>query len=107
MGRIQAGLKPAEYIVVYVLRQGQCSDTEQATHPSLGCPIDSCNLLNSRIEAHNLPLATSRWCLDLRKYASVPARLPHGIDHVVAWICGLDLVRETIPFARTLNRIYP
>jgi aspartyl/asparaginyl-tRNA synthetase len=30
-----------------------------------------------------------------------------GIERVVAWICGLDPVRETIPFARTLNRIYP
>ncbi|MDE1178502.1 MAG: asparagine--tRNA ligase [Edaphobacter sp.] len=70
--------------------------------------IDSYDLLKQRIEEHNLPLAAFQWYLDLRKYGSVPhAGFGMGIERAVAWICGLDHVRETIPFARTLNRIYP
>ncbi|WP_348267415.1 asparagine--tRNA ligase [Edaphobacter sp. DSM 109919] len=70
--------------------------------------VDSYDLLKSRIEEHNLPLAAFQWYLDLRKYGSVPhAGFGMGIERVVAWLCGLDHVRETIPFARTLNRIYP
>jgi asparaginyl-tRNA synthetase len=70
--------------------------------------VDSYDLLKSRIEAHGLPLEAFQWYLDLRKYGSVPhAGFGMGIERVVAWLCGLDHVRETIPFARTLNRIYP
>jgi asparaginyl-tRNA synthetase len=70
--------------------------------------VDSYDLLKSRIEAHNLPLAAFEWYLDLRRYGSVPhSGFGMGIERAVAWICGLDHVRETIPFARTLNRIYP
>ena len=70
--------------------------------------VDSYDLLKQRIEDHNLPLAAFQWYLDLRKYGSVPhAGFGMGIERAVAWICGLDHVRETIPFARTLNRIYP
>jgi asparaginyl-tRNA synthetase len=70
--------------------------------------VDSYDLLKSRIEEHNLPLAAFEWYLDLRRYGSVPhSGFGMGIERVVAWLCGLDHVRETIPFARTLNRIYP
>jgi asparaginyl-tRNA synthetase len=70
--------------------------------------VDSYDLLKSRIEAHSLPLGAFQWYLDLRKYGSVPhSGFGMGIERAVAWICGLDHVRETIPFARTLNRIYP
>jgi asparaginyl-tRNA synthetase len=70
--------------------------------------VDSYDLLKQRIEEHNLPLAAFQWYLDLRQYGSVPhAGFGMGIERVVAWLCGLDHVRETIPFARTLNRIYP
>jgi len=70
--------------------------------------VSSYELLKSRIEAHNLPLEAFQWYLDLRKYGSVPhSGYGMGIERVVAWVCGLDHVRETIPFARTLNRIYP
>jgi asparaginyl-tRNA synthetase len=70
--------------------------------------IHDYDLLKSRIEQHDLPLAAFQWYLDLRKYGSVPhAGFGMGIERAVAWICGLDHVRETIPFARTLNRIYP
>ena len=70
--------------------------------------IDDFDLLHQRLLDHNLPLAPFQWYLDLRRYGSVPhCGFGMGIERVVAWICGLDHVRETIPFARTLNRIYP
>ena len=70
--------------------------------------VDDYDLLKSRIEQHNLPMAAFQWYLDLRKYGSVPhSGFGMGIERCVAWVCGLDHVRETIPFARTLNRIYP
>jgi asparaginyl-tRNA synthetase len=70
--------------------------------------IDSYELLKSRILEHHLPEAAFAWYLDLRRYGSVPhSGFGMGIERAVAWICGLDHVRETIPFARTLNRIYP
>jgi asparaginyl-tRNA synthetase len=70
--------------------------------------VDSYDLLKSRIEQHGLPMAAFQWYLDLRKYGSVPhSGFGMGIERCVAWICGLEHVRETIPFARTLNRIYP
>ena len=70
--------------------------------------ISSYELLKQRIEEHHLPLDAFGWYLDLRKYGSVPhAGFGMGIERAVAWICGLEHVRETIPFARTLNRIYP
>jgi asparaginyl-tRNA synthetase len=70
--------------------------------------VASYDLLKQRIEEHNLPLDAFQWYLDLRRYGSVQhCGFGMGIERVVAWICKLDHVRETIPFARTLNRIYP
>jgi asparaginyl-tRNA synthetase len=70
--------------------------------------VDSYDLLRQRILDHNLPLEAFEWYLDLRRYGSVAhSGFGMGIERAVAWICGLDHVRETIPFARTLNRIYP
>ena len=70
--------------------------------------VDDYELLKRRIEQHNLPMEAFQWYLDLRKYGSVPhSGFGMGIERCVAWICGLEHVRETIPFARTLNRIYP
>ncbi len=70
--------------------------------------ISSYELLKQRLEEHKLPLEAFGWYLDLRKYGSVPhSGFGMGIERAVAWICGLEHVRETIPFARTLNRIYP
>jgi asparaginyl-tRNA synthetase len=66
------------------------------------------DLLLARIKEHDLPQQAFEWYLDLRRYGTVPhAGFGMGIERVVAWLCGLDHVRETIPFARTLNRIYP
>src|ERR1017187_1959413 len=65
-------------------------------------------LLTRRIEQHPLPQQAFEWYLDLRRFGSVPhSGFGMGIERAVAWICGLDHVRETIPFARTLHRIYP
>ena len=70
--------------------------------------IASYELLKQRIEGHKLPIDAFQWYLDLRRYGSVPhSGFGMGIERAVAWICGLEHVRETIPFARTLNRIYP
>src|SRR5271155_3601513 len=70
--------------------------------------IASYDLLKKRIEEHNLPLDAFRWYLDLRQYGSVPhSGFGMGIERAVAWICGLEHVRETIPFARMLHRLYP
>ncbi|HZS25647.1 MAG TPA: amino acid--tRNA ligase-related protein, partial [Candidatus Angelobacter sp.] len=55
-----------------------------------------------------LPEEAFKWYLDLRKFGGVPhAGFGMGIERAVAWVCGLEHVRETIPFARTLTRIYP
>jgi len=65
-------------------------------------------LLVQRIHEHGLPEEAFKWYLDLRKYGSVPhAGFGMGIERAVAWICGLEHVRETIPFPRMLHRLYP
>ena len=70
--------------------------------------IGSHELLLKRIREHNLPEAAFQWYLDLRKYGGVPhGGFGMGIERVVAWVCGLEHLRETIPFARMLNRLYP
>jgi len=66
------------------------------------------DLLVQRIHEHGLPEEAFKWYLDLRKYGSVPhGGFGMGIERAVAWICGLEHVRETIPFPRMLNRLYP
>lgn len=69
---------------------------------------DDLETLEAGIRQHGLPKEAFEWYLDLRRYGSVPhAGFGMGIERVVAWICGLQHVRETIPFPRTLQRIYP
>jgi len=64
--------------------------------------------LLKKIHEHGLPEESFRWYLDLRRYGSVPhAGFGMGIERVVTWICGLEHLRETIAFPRTLYRIYP
>jgi len=73
-----------------------------------GQRIEDYNLLANQIKEHNLPRENYEWYLDLRRYGSVPhSGFGLGIERTVAWICGLDHVRETIPFPRMLNKIYP
>ncbi|PYU93419.1 MAG: asparagine--tRNA ligase [Acidobacteria bacterium] len=66
------------------------------------------DLLLKRIEEQHLPRQAFEWYLDLRRYGSVPhAGFGMGIERVVGWICGLEHVRETIPFPRMLYRLTP
>ena len=70
--------------------------------------IHDYDLLSERIEEHHLPREAFQWYLDLRKYGSVPhSGFGMGVERVVAWICGIDHVRETIAFPRMLYRMYP
>jgi asparaginyl-tRNA synthetase len=66
------------------------------------------DLLLKRLGEANLPRQAFEWYLDLRRYGSVPhSGFGMGIERVVAWICGLEHVRETIPFPRMLYRLAP
>ncbi len=68
----------------------------------------SLEYLLKQIKAHDLPEEAFDWYLDLRKYGSVPhGGFGMGIERAVAWICGLEHVRETIPFPRMLYRLKP
>lgn len=70
--------------------------------------IDDPELLEARFAEHQLPREAYEWYLDLRKYGTVPhSGFGLGLERTVAWICGLDHVRETIPFPRMLYRLYP
>lgn len=70
--------------------------------------IDDPGLLEARFAEHALPKEAYEWYLDLRRYGSVPhSGFGLGLERTVAWICGLDHVRETIPFPRMLYRLYP
>ncbi|MBN2356436.1 asparagine--tRNA ligase [candidate division KSB1 bacterium] len=69
---------------------------------------DDLQSLLDRIEAHKLPAEAFNWYIDLRKFGSVPhAGFGLGIERTISWICGLQHIRETIPFPRTISRIYP
>ncbi len=70
--------------------------------------IDDYNLLLQRIKKNNLNLENYKWYLDLRKYGSVPhGGFGIGLERTLAWIAKLPHVRETIPFPRLLEKIYP
>jgi asparaginyl-tRNA synthetase len=73
-----------------------------------GQRIHDYDLLLERLNQHNLPAKDYEWYLDLRRYGSVPhSGFGMGIERAVAWICGLEHVRETIPFPRMINRLRP
>jgi len=73
-----------------------------------GQRLDDYDLLLQRIKEHNLPQEAFEWYLDLRRFGSVPhGGFGMGIERVVSWICGLDHLREAIPYPRMLYRIYP
>lgn len=70
--------------------------------------IDDPELMQERFREHELSDEAYQWYLDLRKYGSVPhSGFGLGLERTVAWICGLEHVRETIPFPRLLYRLYP
>jgi len=69
---------------------------------------DDLELLLSRIKEHSLPQEAFEWYLDLRRYGSVPhAGFGLGVERTVSWLCGLDHLRETIPFPRMIYRLTP
>ena len=69
---------------------------------------DDLAILQHKISTHQLPQEAFSWYLDLRRYGSVEhAGFGMGIERVVAWLCGLQHVRETIPFPRMMQRLYP
>ncbi len=69
---------------------------------------DDLDALERRIEEHALPKEAFAWYVDLRRYGTVPhAGFGMGVERLVAWICGLPHVRETIPFPRMMSRLSP
>jgi len=73
-----------------------------------GQRMASLELLTRRIDEHGLPQSAFEWYKDLRRYGSVPhAGFGIGVERTLAWIAGLDHVRESIPFPRMLYRLAP
>ena len=69
---------------------------------------DDLSKLEAGLDLHKLPRSAFEWYLDLRRYGSVEhAGFGLGVERTVSWLCGLQHVRETIPFPRMLNRLYP
>lgn len=69
---------------------------------------DDMDLLLKRIDEHQLPREAFEWYLDLRRFGSVPhAGFGLGIERTVSWICGLEHIRETVPFPRMIYRLTP
>jgi len=70
--------------------------------------ISDHDLLLQRLQQHNLPEEAFRWYLDLRSYGSVPhSGFGMGVERTVSWLCGIQHIRETIAFPRTIKRVYP
>jgi asparaginyl-tRNA synthetase len=73
-----------------------------------GQRLDDYDLLIQRIKEHGLPPEAFEWYLDLRRFGTVPhGGFGMGIERVVSWMCGLDHLREAIPYPRMLYRLYP
>ncbi|MEO0299541.1 MAG: asparagine--tRNA ligase [candidate division WOR-3 bacterium] len=69
---------------------------------------DDYNALLKRMEEEKMPIEDYKWYLDLRKFGSVPhSGFGLGLERTVSWICGLEHIREAIPFPRLLEKIYP
>jgi asparaginyl-tRNA synthetase len=69
---------------------------------------DDYETLLARMNEHHLPIEPFQWYLDLRKYGSVPhSGFGYGLERITAWMCGLQHIRETIPFPRLINRLTP
>jgi asparaginyl-tRNA synthetase len=66
------------------------------------------DLLLTRLRQHNLPEEAFKWYLELRRFGSVPhSGFGMGVERTVAWLCGIEHIREAIPFPRTIKRVYP
>ncbi len=70
--------------------------------------ISDPKLLLERLHQHNLPEEAYKWYLELRRFGSVPhSGFGMGLERTVAWLCGIEHIREAIPFPRTIKRVYP
>jgi len=70
--------------------------------------ISNPDLLLERLHQHNLPEEALQWYIDLRRYGSVPhSGFGLGVERIVTWICGIEHIRETIAYPRTIKRVYP
>jgi asparaginyl-tRNA synthetase len=70
--------------------------------------ISDPDLLLSRLKQHDLPVEAFKWYLELRRFGSVPhSGFGMGVERTVAWLCGIEHIREAIPFPRTIKRVYP
>ncbi len=70
--------------------------------------VDTLQELERQLDETHLPREPYEWYLDLRRFGSVPhSGFGLGMDRTIAWICGVPHIRETVPFARQLNRLYP
>ena len=70
--------------------------------------ISDHDMLLERIREHDLPEQAFRWYLQLRRYGSVPhSGFGMGVERTVAWLCGIEHIREAIPYPRTIKRVYP
>jgi asparaginyl-tRNA synthetase len=70
--------------------------------------VDTIEELLAQLEEENLPTERYKWYIDLRRYGSVPhSGFGMGLDRVIMWICGVPHIREVIPFARQIHRLYP
>ncbi len=73
-----------------------------------GQRADDLAFLEEQVKRHNLPKEAFEWYFDLRRYGTVPhSGFGLGLERTVAWVCGLEHIRETIPFPRTLGRLAP
>ncbi|MCK9225084.1 MAG: asparagine--tRNA ligase [Candidatus Muirbacterium halophilum] len=73
-----------------------------------GIREENLEILKKKLKEHNLPLESFQWFLDLREYGTVPhGGFGMGIERTVSWICGINHVREAIPFPRTIYRLIP
>ena len=73
-----------------------------------GQRADDLVFLEEQVKRHNLPQEAFGWYFDLRRYGTVPhSGFGLGLERTVAWVCGLEHIRETIPFPRTLGRLAP
>lgn len=70
--------------------------------------ISDPQLLRARLKQYDLPEEAFKWYLELRRFGSVPhSGFGMGVERTVAWLCGIEHIREAIPFPRTIKRVYP
>jgi asparaginyl-tRNA synthetase len=106
---------PAEIKAFYMKREGDLVLGSDLIAPEGHGEIiggsqreDDYDELLKRIKEHKLPVDAFKWYLDLRKYGSVPhSGFGFGLERLTGWMCGVEHVRETIPFPRMINRLYP